>query len=43
MSFNDSEIRDVEAIEEQEGIKIQEFIRALIKDKARSLRKSKIE
>ena len=38
VSFNDFELRDVQVIEETEGIKIQEFIRTLIKDRARSLR-----
>ena len=41
MSFNDSELRDLEMIEEIEGVKIQEFIRALIKQKAKTLRESK--
>ncbi|MGK7894398.1 MAG: hypothetical protein AB4372_12435 [Xenococcus sp. (in: cyanobacteria)] len=43
VSFNDFELRDVEVIEEKEGVKIQEFIRSLIRQKAKLLRESKIE
>ena len=43
VSFNDFELRDVQVIEEIEGVKIQEFIRSLIRQKAKLLRESKIE
>ena len=43
VSFNDFELLDVQVIEEKEGIKIQEFIRTLIKQKAKTLRQEKIE
>ena len=43
VSFNDFELRDVEVIEENEGVKIQEFIRALIRQKAKVLRGEKVE
>ncbi len=43
VSFNDFELLDVQVIEETEGVKIQEFIRTSIKQKAKSLRQEKIE
>ena len=43
VSFNESELRDVELLEATEGIIIQEIIRALIKAKAKTLRESKLE
>ncbi len=41
VSFNDFELLDVQVIEETEGVKIQEFIRTLIKDRAKLLRQGK--
>ncbi len=38
VAFNDSEILDVQLIEERDSIKIQEFIRASIKERAKTLR-----
>ena len=43
VSFNDFELLDVQVIEETEGVKIQEFIRTLIKQKAKTLRQGKVE
>ncbi|MDJ0903346.1 MAG: hypothetical protein QNJ55_31560 [Xenococcus sp. MO_188.B8] len=43
VSFNDFELLDVQVIEETEGVKIQEFIRTLIKDRAKLLRQGKLE
>ncbi len=43
VSFNNREALDIQLIEEQEGISIQEFIRASIKEKAKTLREGKVE
>ena len=43
VSFNQREALDIKLIEEQDGISIQEFIRASIKARAQSLREEKVE
>ena len=43
VSFNNREALDIQLIEEEEGISIQEFIRASIKEKAKILREGKVE
>lgn len=43
VSFNQREALDIQLIEEEDGISIQEFIRASIKDRAKTLRQEKRE
>ena len=43
VSFNNREALDIQLIEEQDGVSIQEFIRASIKDRAKILREEKVE
>ena len=41
VSFNKREALDIELIEEQDGVSIQEFIRASIRQRAKTLREEK--
>ncbi len=43
VSFNNHEALDIQLIEEQDGVSIQEFIRASIKERAKTLREQRTE
>ena len=43
VSFNNREALDIQLIEEKDGVSIQEFIRASIKARAKTLREQQAE